>query len=111
MTSVLSHSIRDAFLTKEVGVSCIKSFSKGLILASEYGHFSYWKKYDSGADEEPSSINKKLYLHSTWDAPTTGPKVVSLDISAKESSLLVGFRNNHIATCNLNMICSGEAVV
>lgn len=108
---MLSHSIRDAFLTKEVGISCIKAFSKGLVIASEYGHFSYWKRYDSGADEEPSSVNKKLYLHSCWEAPTTGPKVISLDISNKENTLLVAFKNNHIATCNLNSICSGEAVV
>lgn len=100
--------IRDSFYTKDIGVCSIKAFSKGIIIASDLGHFAFWKKFDSAADEEPTGANKKLYLHSHWQPPSLGTRVMSIDISAKEESLLIGFRNNHIATCNLAAICSGE---
>ena len=102
------YTIRESFHIKDIGVSCIKSFSKGLIVASDQGHFAFWKKFDSAADEEPTGNNKKIYLHSYWQPPSLGTKVVSVDISNKEDKLLVGFKNNHIATSNLAAICSGE---
>lgn len=106
----MNHTIRDAFFDKEAEVTCIKAFSKGLIVGSEVGHFSYWKKFDSGEDEEPTGLNKKLYLHTYWGKPRSDTRVISLDVNFKENSLLVGFQNNHIATCSLAQVCSGDIV-
>lgn len=108
---MLNHTIRDAFFDKEAEVTSIRAFSKGLIVASEVGHFSYWKKFDSGQDEEPTGANKKLYIHTFWGKPRSDNRVTSLDINTKENTLLVGFQNNHIATCNLSQVCRGDIVI
>lgn len=106
----LHHIVEDAFGDTNVDVACIKSFSKGVIVASGIGHFRYWKKFDSGEDEEPTGANKKLYLHTSWGNPSLFNKVISLDINQKENILLAGFQSNQIATCNLAQVCSGDIV-
>jgi hypothetical protein len=78
---VLFHGIKDSFFDKEVGVSFILSFSRGIFVASDQGHFSLWMK-DQEASEEEDKM--KLKMQSHFKPPRNGWPVVSMDLTQKE---------------------------
>jgi WD40 repeat protein len=85
-----------------------RSYRQGALVASELGNFSFWKKFDSSAEEESLNSSNKVFLHSHWKPHRAGIRVISMDISAKEDAVVIGFRNNHIATINFASIINGE---
>lgn len=107
----VSQVVRDSFFVRDVPVASIKAFSKGLVMCSEEGHFSFWKKFDSAADEEPKDDNTKLFLHSFWGPQEKFMSPTSVDINAKEDSLLVAYKNNHISSLNLAGIVNQETPI
>ena len=79
----------------------LRAFSKGLVVASESGYFGIWHKNEDNDNINNDDDYKLVYLRGWSSDRFYGP--AGMDIF-QETLLSVSFKNNDIATFDLNKI-------
>ncbi|EAR88012.2 WD domain, G-beta repeat protein (macronuclear) [Tetrahymena thermophila SB210] len=95
--------IVNGFEKEGVGISCMASFTKGLILANETGLFSVWMKDEDSDNVGTSEEDYQIAYVRSWTSDR-GSGAVTIEISKNDDLLVVGFKNNDIATFDLQQI-------
>ena len=87
--------------TSDIAITAICAFSRGFILGSDNGKFTLWVKKED--DQENYEDEETVDLVRKWGTSSERQsEVTCIDISSKEDTLIVAFKNNDIATIDMN---------
>ncbi len=103
--------IDNAFGTEEIqNVTCIKEFSKGFFVASDWGYMAMWVR----SEENNSTQNKEGQIYDfirSWklsDVEIAG--VICMDINTQEETIAASCKNNNMYLVNIKSIGLNESM-